>query len=149
MDVVIREITKVSGEAIKYLLEMKKYNGVISRGEMKHDYLTSPQDRIDYSKGRKVIKSKWARGREECVGKGLIERADSGSSYEYIKWRISKRGEIALKNYEMPDKLVLLKRKSPEEYEVHRGKIEQTKNLILTTRDKEFAERLVNSYNGN
>jgi len=29
------------------------------------------------------------------------------------------------------------------------GKIEQTKNLILTTRDKEFAERLVNSYNGN
>lgn len=149
MEIVISEITKVSKEAIEYLLEMKKYNGVITRGEMKHDYLTDPQDRIDYSKGRKVIKSKWASGREECINKGLIERADSGSFYEYIKWRISKKGEIALKNYEISDKLVLLKRKFPEEYEIHRGKIDQTKNLILTTKDKEFAERLVNSYNGN
>jgi hypothetical protein len=149
MEVVIREITKVSEEAIKYLLEMKKYNGVISRGEMKHDYLTSPQDRVDYSNGGKVIKSEWSEGRDECVDKNLIERADSGSSYEYIKWKISKKGEVALKNYECPDKLVLLKRKSPEEYEIHRGKIEQAKNLILTTRDKEFAEKIVNSYNGN
>ena len=45
------------------------------------------------------------------------------------------------------DSLVLLKRKFPTEYEIHMGHVEQTKNLLLTTRDKEFAERLVNGYN--
>ena len=45
------------------------------------------------------------------------------------------------------DSLVLLERKFPTEYEIHRGHVEQTKNLILKTRDKEFAERLVNGYN--
>lgn len=45
------------------------------------------------------------------------------------------------------DKLILLVRKYPTEYEIHRGEINQTKNLILTTKDKEFAERLVNGYN--
>lgn len=148
MRTVIREITRVSNDAIKYLKEMKKFNGVISRAEMKHDYLTDPQDKMDYSKGR-IIKSKWIKGREECVNKKLIERADSGSFYEYIKWKISERGEMALRNYENPDKLVLLKRKFPVEYEIHRGKIEQTKNLILTTKDRELAEKLVDSYNGN
>lgn len=47
----------------------------------------------------------------------------------------------------MSDKLILLKRKFPSVYEIHRGEIAQTKNLILTTSDKEFAEKLVNSYN--
>jgi hypothetical protein len=45
------------------------------------------------------------------------------------------------------DILVLLERKFPTSYEIHRGKIEQSKNMILTTTDKEFAERLVNRYN--
>jgi hypothetical protein len=45
------------------------------------------------------------------------------------------------------DILVLLERKFPTKYEIHRGCIEQTKNLILTTDDKEFAERLVSRYN--
>jgi hypothetical protein len=45
------------------------------------------------------------------------------------------------------DILVLLKRNFPTQYEIHRGKVEQTKNLILTTSDKYFAERLVNGYN--
>lgn len=45
------------------------------------------------------------------------------------------------------DKLVLLKRNRPTEYEVHRGEIRQTHNLILTTQDKQFAEDLVNGYN--
>ena len=45
------------------------------------------------------------------------------------------------------DKLILLVRKYPTEYEIHRGEINQTKNLILTTKDEEFAERLVNGYN--
>ena len=45
------------------------------------------------------------------------------------------------------DILVLLERKFPTKYEIHRGCIEQAKNLILTTDDKEFAVRLVSSYN--
>jgi hypothetical protein len=45
------------------------------------------------------------------------------------------------------DKLILLKRINPTEYEIHRGEIRQKRNLILTTTDKEFAERLVNGYN--
>ena len=45
------------------------------------------------------------------------------------------------------DTLILLERKSPTKYEIHRGSIEQTKNLVLTTDDKEFAKRLVSGYN--
>lgn len=45
------------------------------------------------------------------------------------------------------DKLILLVRKYPLEYEIHRGEINQTKNLILTTKDKDFAEKLVKEYN--
>lgn len=45
------------------------------------------------------------------------------------------------------DILILLERKFPTKYEIHRGSIEQTKNLILTTDDKKFAERLVGNYN--
>ena len=45
------------------------------------------------------------------------------------------------------DNLILLERKYPTKYEIHRGSIEQTKNLVLTTNDKKFAERLVNGYN--
>lgn len=50
---------------------------------------------------------------------------------------------------EMPkeDKLILLARRNPLEYEIHRGSISQTKNLILTTTDEEFAMRLVVGYN--
>lgn len=47
------------------------------------------------------------------------------------------------------DILILLERKYPTLYEIHRGKIQQSKNLILTTKDKEFAERLVDGYNNN
>ena len=46
-----------------------------------------------------------------------------------------------------PDKLILLNRINPTEYEIHRGEINLTRNLILTTKDKELAERIVNSYN--
>jgi len=45
------------------------------------------------------------------------------------------------------DILVMLERKFPTKYEIHRGSIVQAKNLILTTDDKEFAERLVSGYN--
>lgn len=45
------------------------------------------------------------------------------------------------------DTLILLKRESPLIYEVHRGEIRREKNIILTTKDKDFAERLVNGYN--
>lgn len=45
------------------------------------------------------------------------------------------------------DKLILLKRKNPDIYEIHRGSINVAHNLILTTRDKAFAYRLVAAYN--
>lgn len=45
------------------------------------------------------------------------------------------------------DKLILLKRINPTEYEIHRYEIRQTKNLILTTTDIDFAHKLVNAYN--
>jgi len=47
----------------------------------------------------------------------------------------------------MEDKLILLKRINPTEYEIHRYVIDRTRNLILTTTDKKFAEKLVKSYN--
>jgi hypothetical protein len=45
------------------------------------------------------------------------------------------------------DILILLERKSPTVYEIHRKEIRRAENLVLTTTDKEFAERLVNGYN--
>jgi len=45
------------------------------------------------------------------------------------------------------DKLILLKRINPTEFEIHRGEIRQKANLVFTTTDKEFAERLVDGYN--
>jgi hypothetical protein len=52
------------------------------------------------------------------------------------------------------EKLILLERKNknnnrslPSDFEIHRGEIKQRQNLVLTTRDKEFAEKLVESYN--
>ena len=47
----------------------------------------------------------------------------------------------------MEDKLILLTRKGPLEYEVHRYEVNQSKNLILITGDKAFAQQLVNGYN--
>jgi hypothetical protein len=47
----------------------------------------------------------------------------------------------------IPDQLILLVRHHPLTYEIHRSEILQTKNLIMTTTDKDFAERLVNGYN--
>jgi hypothetical protein len=57
------------------------------------------------------------------------------------------------KNIEQPenipsnDILILLERKYPTIYEIHRFEIKRANNLILSTHDKEFAERLVNAYN--
>jgi hypothetical protein len=45
------------------------------------------------------------------------------------------------------DILILLKRINPTEYEIHRSKIDRTRNLILTTTDSDFAHKLVNAYN--
>jgi hypothetical protein len=45
------------------------------------------------------------------------------------------------------DILILLERKHPTTYEIHRKEIKRAENLVLTTTDKEFAERLVNAYN--
>lgn len=47
----------------------------------------------------------------------------------------------------MEDKLILLKRKNPFSYEVHRYEINRDKNLILLIHDLAFAEKIVNSYN--
>jgi hypothetical protein len=45
------------------------------------------------------------------------------------------------------DILILLERKFPTAYKIHRKEIRRAENLLLTTTDKEFAERLVNAYN--
>lgn len=45
------------------------------------------------------------------------------------------------------DTLILLERNFPKIYEIHRKEIRRAENLVLTTTDKEFAERLVNAYN--
>jgi hypothetical protein len=45
------------------------------------------------------------------------------------------------------DILILLERKFPTVYEIHRKEIRRAENLVFTTTDKEFAERLVNAYN--
>lgn len=45
------------------------------------------------------------------------------------------------------DKLILLERKNPTVYEIHRNKIEQAKNIILSTSDKDLATRIVLAYN--
>ena len=59
-------------------------------------------------------------------------------------------GVLLLPEIEL-DCLILLKRLGigPDSvnYEIHRGKIEQTKNLVLTTGDEAFAKRIVDGYN--
>lgn len=49
----------------------------------------------------------------------------------------------------MNDKLILLRRINPIEYEIHRYVIDRTRNLVLTTTDEEFAKKIVKSYNEN
>jgi hypothetical protein len=53
----------------------------------------------------------------------------------------------AIHNVSGSDTLILLERKFPTVYEIHRKEIRRAENLLLTTTDKEFAERLVNAYN--
>ena len=53
----------------------------------------------------------------------------------------------AIHNVRGNDVLILLERKFPTVYEIHRIEIRRAENLLLTTTDKEFAERLVNAYN--
>ena len=65
----------------------------------------------------------------------------------YIKSYNEATENLNISDVSGSDILILLERKFPTSYEIHRGKIEQSKNLILTTTDKEFAERLVNGYN--
>lgn len=81
-ETILLEKVVVSESAVRFLLELKKLGGVMSRGEKSHDYLTgnhNPQSWIDV-------------GRYECQLLKLIERADSGSEYSYIKWKISEKG---------------------------------------------------------
>jgi hypothetical protein len=55
--------------------------------------------------------------------------------------------QCAIHDVSGSDILVLLERKFPTVYEIHRKEIRRAENLVLTTTDKEFAERLVNAYN--
>lgn len=55
--------------------------------------------------------------------------------------------QCAIHDVSGSDTLILLERKFPTVYEIHRKEIRRAENLILTTHDKEFAERLVNAYN--
>jgi len=65
---------------------------------------------------------------------------------QFLKDYCDSLNEVSA-NCSADGKLILLKRINPTEYEIHRGEIKQKANLILTTTDKEFAERLVNGYN--
>lgn len=47
----------------------------------------------------------------------------------------------------MEDKLILLVRKHPDEYEIHYGEVNMTRNLIMITKNKGLAEKIVRSYN--
>ena len=47
----------------------------------------------------------------------------------------------------MKDKLILLQRKNPNIYEIHKGEINKVKNIIFTIYDEQLAEDIVNSYN--
>lgn len=55
--------------------------------------------------------------------------------------------EGILERINMKDKLILLERKHPTIYEIHRGEINTTKNIVLITHDSEFAKRIVKGYN--
>lgn len=47
------------------------------------------------------------------------------------------------------EKIIVLQRNNPYEYELHLGEINQTWNLILVTTDKERAYRISDGYNLN
>jgi hypothetical protein len=47
----------------------------------------------------------------------------------------------------MKEELILLARKNPNIYEIHKGSINQVKNIIFTTYDEQLAKDIVNSYN--
>ena len=79
------EKTIASKNATRYLKEMFKFNGGISRGSINHDYLTAPKE-----------ESNFYQGKEECVEKKLITRLDAGNSCEFIRWGISDRGLTVL-----------------------------------------------------
>ena len=59
----------------------------------------------------------------------------------------SENSKLPILDVSGSDILILLERKSPTVYEIHRKEIRRAENLILTTTDKEFAERLVDAYN--
>jgi hypothetical protein len=58
-----------------------------------------------------------------------------------------QEGQCVIHDVSGSDILILLERKFPTLYEIHRKEIRRAENLVLTTTDKEFAERLVNAYN--
>lgn len=45
------------------------------------------------------------------------------------------------------EKLILLKRIKPEEYEVHKNEIKQSNNLLFSTKDEKFAKKIVDGFN--
>lgn len=59
----------------------------------------------------------------------------------------SENSKLPILDVSGSDILILLERKFPTVYEIHRKEIRRAENLILTTTDKEFAERLVDAYN--
>lgn len=86
MSLVLVERTTISDEAVQYLQEMEScFQGQISRGFGKQDYLTAPWE------------EPWKQGMSDCFEHKLIEKADDGSEFSYIRYKITERGYKVLK----------------------------------------------------
>jgi len=86
MGIILVERTTISDEAVQYVQEIEsKFKGEISRGHMKQDYLTAPWE------------EPWKKGRSDCFQHNLIEKADDGSEFSYIRYKITERGYKVLK----------------------------------------------------
>ena len=90
-DIELVEKTTIKAEAIKYLTEVVgKFNGYITRGNMKHDYLTAPNS------VKREGQDSFIEGYNECMKYKLMERADGGGHDTYIAYRISEKGKQVL-----------------------------------------------------
>jgi hypothetical protein len=75
------------------------------------------------------------------------DQGDMLNVFDYIEALEKYIEELNQPTISGSDILILLERKFPTVYEIHRKEIRRAENLLLTTTDKEFAERLVNAYN--
>lgn len=86
MPVTLIRKTEISDDAIRYLRELKRAGGTVSRGIKAHDYLTAP----DFG-------SRLYGGLTECWKYKLVVKADGGHHSEYVKTTLTEAGFEVLK----------------------------------------------------